>query len=62
MQMRRMYVTTNKAIRIQYHKAAAAECAKAGLPGLAEVNEEMAVLLQGEINAANKAARDAEDE
>lgn len=62
MQMRKSYETTNKLQRIENYKKAATECEAKGFPGTAEVNREMAALLQSEIDAANKAARLAAEE
>lgn len=42
MQMRKMYLTTNRQIRIQQLLQAADECEAAGVHGLARVNREMA--------------------
>lgn len=44
-QMARMYETTNRKLRAAAHRRDARECALAGYPGVAEVNAQMADLL-----------------
>ena len=59
MQMRNCYEGTNKRARIAGLKAAATECEAKGFPAFAALNTEMAALLQGELDAVDKAARKA---
>lgn len=45
MQMRKMYMTTNKKIRADQHRKDAQECENAGMLDLAQVNWQMAAFL-----------------
>ena len=59
MQMRRNYESTNKVTRILSMRASAKECHEKGFAGFAAALEELAQLLQDELDAADKAARKA---